>query len=282
MNLPDVTVPSAARMYDYWLGGKDHFQVDRDAADRVLEVFPGARQLALANRRFLTRAVWHLAGHGIEQYIDLGSGLPTSPNVHEVARQVRPAARVVYVDNDPVAASHGRALCDTAGGLGFVDADIRDPRSVLDGVRQTGLIDPSVPAAVLAVSVLHFLPDEDTPQDIVKELLSPLPPGSCLVLSHATTDRADEQALAEIASVYRDSPTPAVPRTGAAIKSMFDGLDLIEPGLVDMCQWRSDMPEPPVSIRFLAGAGRKPAANPGTHESPGNSTEQGDAADDLT
>lgn len=263
MILPDFSVPSAARMYDYFLGGKTHFQADREAADRVLAACPEARQLALANRRFLTRAVWHLADHGVRQYLDLGSGLPTSPNVHEVARQVRPDARVVYVDNDPVAASHGRVLLATDEDIAFVQADIRNPRSVLKDPQVARLIDFSAPVAVLAVSVLHFLTDQEEPGQILEAFRARMAAGSYVVISHATTHGADEQALAEIADVYKASATPAVPRTPAAIEALFAGFDLIDPGLVHMSQWRSDMPEEPGGVRFLAGVGRLAAAAPG-------------------
>lgn len=254
--MPDFTTPSAARMYDYFLGGKTHFQADREAADRVLVSCPEARRLALANRRFLTRAVWHLADHGVRQYIDLGSGLPTSPNVHEVARQVRPDARVVYVDSDPVAASHGRVLCDADDGLAFVEADIRDPQSILEDRQFARMIDFAIPVAVLAVSVLHFLPDEDHPQQILEAFRARMTVGSYVVISHATSEGADSQALAEIAAAYKESATPAVPRTSAAISALFAGFDLVDPGLVDMYRWRSDMPEESDGVRFLAGAGR--------------------------
>lgn len=263
MNLPDFTTPSAARMYDYFLGGKTHFEADRAAADRVLNSCPEARRLALANRRFLTRAVWHLADHGVRQYVDLGSGLPTSPNVHEVARQAREDARVVYVDSDPVAVAHGRALCGAADGTAVIEADIRNPDRILKDHRLNRLIDFSAPVAVLAVSVLHFLPDEDKPQEILGAFRARMAPGSYIVISHATVDGADRQTLAEIAEVYKESVTPAVPRTPAAIEALFTGFDLIDPGLVEMSQWRSDMPEPADGVRFLAGAGRLAAAVPG-------------------
>jgi hypothetical protein len=260
--IPDFTVPSAARMYDYYLGGKNSFQADRDAAEKVIAAYPETRRLALANRRFLTRAVWYLAEHGVRQFIDLGSGLPTSPNVHEVARQARPDARVVYVDSDPVVASHGRALCDTDSGVAFVERDIRYPQDVLGDGKLTGLIDLSAPVAVLAVSVLHFMPDADKPGEILAAFRSSMAPGGYLVLSHATSDGADERVLSQIASVYETSTVRAVPRTGADIKGFFTGFDLIEPGLVDVSQWRGDMPARPTRIRFLAGVGRKPRELP--------------------
>jgi hypothetical protein len=268
-HIPDISIPSAARMYDYWLGGKNNFKADREAADKVIAAYPETRRLALANRRFLTRAVWYLAEHGVRQFIDLGSGLPTSPNVHEVARQVRSDARVVYVDSDPVVASHGRFLCDAESGVGFVEQDIRNPRGILGDVRLERLIDFSAPVAVLAVAVLHFMPDEDEPGEILAAFRSPMAPGSYLVLSHATSDGADERVLSEIASAYKKSTVRAVPRTAADIKGFFDGLDLIEPGLVDVSQWRGDMPAKPTKIRFLAGVGRKPRELPRPVNQPG-------------
>jgi S-adenosyl methyltransferase len=254
---PDFSVPSTARMYDYFLGGKDNYRADREAADRVIEAYPETRRLALANRRFLTRAVWYLAEHGIRQFIDLGSGLPTSPNVHEVARQLRPDARVVYVDNDPVVASHGRAMCDTASGITFAEHDIRQPQDILSDSELTGLLDLSVPVALLAVSILHFMPDADKPGEILAAFRSAMAPGSYLALSHATTDGADDRVLSEIASVYKTSTAPAVPRASADIQEFFTGFDLVEPGLADVSQWRSDMSARPTKIRFLAGVGRK-------------------------
>jgi hypothetical protein len=262
---PDFTVPSAARMYDYFLGGKNNFRADREAADKVIEAFPETRRLALANRRFLTRAVWYLADHGVRQFIDLGSGMPTSPNVHEVARQVRPDARVVYVDSDPVVASHGRVLCDSDHGVAFAEQDIRHPQAILHDARLTSLIDFSAPVAVLTVSVLHFIQDEDNPGEILAAFRSRMTSGSYLVLSHATSDGADERVLSEIASVYKESTVRAVPRTTANIKEFLTGLDLVEPGLVDVSQWRGDTPAKPTKIRFLAGVGRKRRDLPTRH-----------------
>jgi hypothetical protein len=256
-SVPDLAMPSAARIYDYLLEGKDHFAVDREAAQRLVAAFPEARKLARANRRFLTRAVWYLAEHGLSQYIDLGSGLPTSPNVHEVARQVRPGARVAYVDNDPVVAAHGRAMCNAADGVAFVEHDIRDPQGILTDPGLAGLIDFSAPVAVLGVSLLHFIPDQDKPREIITAFRWRMAPGSYLALSHAASDGSDERALADSAGIYEELAVSAVPRTAADILGFFTGLDLIEPGLLDVTQWRADMPEKPTKIRFLAGVGRK-------------------------
>lgn len=194
----------------------------------------------------------------ISQYIDLGSGLPTaSPNVHEVARQVRPDARVVYVDHDPQVAAHGRAACDTSGGLAFLEYDIRDYHGILTYLDAAKMIDFSAPVGVLGVSVLHFVPDEDCPGDVVAAFRWRMAPGSYLVLSHAATDGSDAAVLAEAVSAYTEAGLPAVPRAADGIAAFFTGLDLIEPGLVDVAKWRPDEPAGPAPIRLLAGVGRK-------------------------
>lgn len=257
-SFPDFRVASPARMYDYFLGGKDNMAADREAAERVIAAYPQARRLARANRRFMTRAVWYLAEHGIRQYVDLGSGLPTSPNVHEVARNVRPDARVVYVDSDPVVASHIRALGCPDDGVAVVERDIRLTQEIIADRRLTGAIDWSAPVAVLAVAVLHFIPDEDDPGEIMAAFRWRMAPGSYLVISHATSDGADRGVLSEIEQAYQRSTAPAVARTSAGIRLFFTGLDLVEPGLVDVSQWRPDTSEKPTKIRFLAGVGRKP------------------------
>ncbi len=260
--VPDFSVPNPSRMYDYLLGGKDNFPADREAANRIIAAYPEARALARANRRFLTRAVWFLAEHGISQYIDLGAGLPTSPNVHQVARQVRPDARVVYVDNDPVVTCHGRALCATNDGVAAIDGDIRDPRSILADPELTAVIDFAEPVAILCVAVLHFIRDEENPSEIVAVLRGQMAAGSYLVISHAATDGADERVLAEIGEAYQDATAPAVPRTATRISELFTGLDLAEPGLVDVSQWRPHVRSRATKIRILAGIGRKPDRGP--------------------
>jgi hypothetical protein len=256
--VPDFSVPNPARMYDYFLGGKDHFPADREAAGKVIAAYPETRALARANRRFLTRAVWFLAEQGIGQYIDLGAGLPTSPNVHEVARQARPGARVVYVDNDPVVTSHGRALCATDDGVAVIDGDIRDPRSILADPELTAVIDFTEPVAILCVAVLHFIREEEDPGEIVTTLRGRMVPGSYLAISHAAIDGADKQVLSEISRAYQDTTASAVPRTAAQIRELFTGLDLVHPGLVDVSQWRPHVRARPTKIRILAGVGHKP------------------------
>lgn len=258
--LPDFRVASPARMYDYLLGGKNHFPADREAADRVIAAYPQTRILARRNRRFLTRAVWYLAEHGIRQYVDLGSGLPTSPNVHEVARQVIPDARVVYVDNDPVALGHVRAICGGDDGVGVVEGDLRAPLEILDDKRLSNMIDLTMPVAFLCVAVLQFVTNEHRPEEITTALRNRMAHGSYLVITHPVTDGMDPEVVAEAAEAYDKAAASVTPRTSDDVRSFFAGLDLIEPGLVDVSQWRPDIREKETKLRFIAGVGRKSCA----------------------
>jgi hypothetical protein len=244
-------------MYDYLLGGEDNSQADREMAERVIAVYPEARTLARANRRFLTRAVWYLAEHGITQYVDLGCGMPTSPTVHEIARQVRPDARVVYVDNDPIVASHYSPVCRGDEGLAFIEHDIREPQGIFHDWQLGMTVDLSLPVAYLCAAALHFVPDEDQPKGIVAALRWRMVPGSYLLLSHALTDEASKGAISAITDATQGAESSPIPRTTEEISEFFTGLDLIEPGLVDVSQWRPDEPEEATKIRFLAGIGRK-------------------------
>jgi S-adenosyl methyltransferase len=255
--MPDFGVPSPARMYDYYLGGKDHFPADREAAERVIAAYPQARTLALANRRFLERAVKFLSGQGIRQFIDLGTGLPTSPNVHEVAQGIQQDARVVYVDNDPVVTVHGRALCGKDDGVTVIDGDIRQPEGVFTNPELTDRIDLSQPVALLCVAVLHFITDEEEPRKIAAALQRQMVPGSYLVISHMVTDGADKSIIDEITDAYKRATSPVVPRTESAIRELFTGLDLVKPGLTDVTRWRSARPAKTGLIRVLGGVGRK-------------------------
>jgi len=262
--IPDFRVPSAARMYDYLLGGKDHFPADREMAERVLSVYPEARTLAVANRRFVARAVWYLAEHGITQYVDLGCGIPTSPMVHEIARNVRPDARVVYVDSDPVVAAHFRSVCNNDSGLAFVECDIRETQDILNDGQFRRIINFSVPVAFLCAAVLHFVPDEDHPKGVVAALRWRMVPGSYLVISHAMTDDYSKDAISAIEDVSKETTAQGpIPRTAEKISEFFTDLDLVEPGIVSMSQWRPGEPEEKTKIRFLAGVGRKPRDLPG-------------------
>lgn len=249
----DANRPHPARIYDYWLGGKDHLAVDRLAGDRVAEVAPWVVAGARANRRFLARAVRNLAGLGVEQFLDLGSGLPATGNVHEVAQGVLPRARVVYVDNDPVVLAHARALLATDSRTVVVDGDLTDPGGVLDDPVVGAHLDLSRPVAVLLVSVLHFVVDDDRAAAITATVRDRLVPGSYLVLSHVadltgqvtstgSTPRAEDtraEATRVAAARYADLAAPFTLRTPARIAALFDGFTLLPPGLVPAGHWRA-------------------------------------------
>jgi hypothetical protein len=221
----DPSVPSPARMYDYYLGGKDNFPADRQAAGLALSVVPFGREVARANRQFLVRAVQFMARDGIGQFIDLGTGLPTRPNVHEVARDIRPGARVLYVDNDPMACAHARALLATNDGVAAIRGDIRAPQAILDDPVTRGLIDFTRPVGVLFVAVLHFLTDQDRPQEQVAAFRWRMASGSMLAVSHITADGTPLDVQAAIRAVYADASAPAVFRTRQEIEAFFGGLD---------------------------------------------------------
>jgi S-adenosyl methyltransferase len=258
--LPPVDTAKAhpARLYDYYLGGKDNYAADRAAARKVMAAFPQARKLAVANRGFLVRAVRFLAGQGIRQYLDLGTGIPTSPNVHEVARQVIPDAHVAYVDNDPVVTRHSQALRATNEGVVAVFGDIRRPDEILADPAVNSVIDFADPVAILTVAVLHFVPDADEPAAIVKAFADRIAPGSYLALSHISGDNADPRVVDEITTAYQGATAPAVLRSAEEIGTLFGGLGLVEPRrLVDVSQWHPDQRAVPTSIRILAGLAQK-------------------------
>jgi S-adenosyl methyltransferase len=235
----DVTRPSIARIYDYVLFGKDNFAADRAAAEKLFEAGLDRRH-ALANRAFLVRAVRFLARQGVAQYLDLGSGLPTSPSVHEVARDTIPAARVVYVDHDPMVVAHNDALLATRDGVITIRGDIRDPDSVLAHGALAECLDFGQPVAVLLLSVLHFIShDEDAP-GIIARFRERLAPGSYLAISVGTSDGADPDMLAEATQTYAGARMPFTLRSRAQIMDLFDGFDLVEPGLVSLPEWRPE------------------------------------------
>ena len=234
----DVTRPSIARIYDYLLYGKDNFAVDRAAAEKLMESRLDPRRLSLANRAFLQRAVGFLARQGIAQYLDLGSGLPTSPSVHEVARAAVPGARVVYVDHDPIVVAHNDALLATRDGVITIRGDIRDADSVLAHEALTACLDFSQPVAVLLLSVLHFISHEEDAPGIIAKFRARLAPGSYLAISVGTSDGADPDMLAEATQTYAGARMPFTLRSHAQILDLFDGFDLVEPGLVSLPEWR--------------------------------------------
>lgn len=236
----DPNVPTAARIYDYLLGGKDNFAGDRIAGDVLMDLLPFVRQTAFANRRFLKRAVQYLAREeGVRQFIDLGSGLPTVENVHEVAREVAPDAKVVYVDNDPTALVHARALL-AGTDVAVVNADLRIPAEVLTDKAVRGLLDFGERVAVLAFASLHFVGDHDKPDLIVQEYMRELVPGSCLALSHVTAEAVSPGVSTAARAVYDGSDVRVYPRSRDEITRLLQGLTILPPGVVDVAAW----PEP--------------------------------------
>lgn len=255
----DPSTPSPARMYDYYLGGKNHFPADREAAEQAMSLVPQARDVAWANRRFLVRAVRAMAQAGIKQYIDLGTGYPTSPNVHEIARETAPDARVVYVDNDRVVSRHSMALLAQEPGVIAVEADIRDPQSILTDPEVTELIDFRRPVGVLAVAVLHFVTDEQGAEQIVTAFRSRMAPRSMLAISHITSDGTPPEVMEAIGDAYRDAAAPAVFRTTDRIAEFFGALPMLEPGLVEVSDWRPELRDSHVAstLRFVGGVARR-------------------------
>ncbi|MFF8595079.1 SAM-dependent methyltransferase [Streptomyces sp. NPDC015220] len=254
---------SVARMYDAMLGGENNFAIDREAVAAFTAIDPQVRTLARANRAFLGRAVRFLVDAGVRQFIDLGSGIPTQGNVHEVAQAACPGARVVYVDNDPVAVAHSEALLADNPDATIVAGDIRSPADILAAPGLRKLIDFDQPVAVLMITILHFVTAEEDPAGIVAAFREALPVGSWLALSHATDEDRPDTAAA-VGQLYRDRATsPVTARSHDLIKSLFDGFDLAEPGLVYVPLWRPDraeeIPENPSQYWVYAGVGRKSA-----------------------
>jgi len=258
--------PNAARIYDYFLGGAQNFTTDRAAAEHVLDNYPDAALAARANRAFLRRAIAYLAGQGITQFLDIGSGLPTVGNVHEVARQVNPRARIVYVDNDPVAVRYSRELLAEEGagarGVGVIEADLRDPAAILGHPTARRLLALRRPIGLLLVAVLHFVLDDDEARRAVGAFREALAPGSYIVLSHGTLDGLPADTIARFEAIYRRSSNPTIARSRARIEALFEGLDIVEPGVVPTPLWRPDatrdpLADQPVRAGILAGVGRK-------------------------
>jgi hypothetical protein len=249
----DTTRPHVARMYDYYLGGKDNFAVDREAVAAVEAAMPEVRQLALENRAFLRRAVTYMTANGIRQFIDIGAGLPTAGNTHEVAQAIDPDTRVMYVDNDPIVLSHGRALLATNANTTVVTADLRDPRKVMDHDDVRRLIDFTQPVGVLLIAMTHFLRDEER-EPVMSVLHETLTPGSYLATTHVTVDNHSREAVEGVEAVYRKTPTPIFFRRHNEITRFFDGFDLVTPGLVTVDQWRPNPHEPSLApTRWLYG-----------------------------
>lgn len=240
----DATRPSPARMYDYFLGGGNNFEIDRRMAEQVISVSRETVAVARSNRRFLTEAVRHVAGQGIRQFLDVGSGLPTQQNVHEVAQTVHPDARTMYVDSDPSVLPQARALIAGDPNTGYIEADLRAPDGILSHPETLRLIDFGRPVAVLLVAVLHFVPDEDDPRALVARLMDGLPSGSHLVLSHVTRDGIHPELWERVQATNPKMAVPLQFRTGEEIATFFDGLDLVAPGMVDCRAWSQGVAVP--------------------------------------
>jgi hypothetical protein len=238
----NVEVPHTARIYDYALGGKTNYPADRQAAEQALAVFPSARVAAQQNRAFLHRAVRFLTEAGIDQFLDVGTGIPTSPNLHEVAQSINPAARVVYVDNDPIVLVHARALLASSsqGRTTYLAADLRRPTDILASTTLAETLDLSRPVALSLVAVLHFFPDATGPAAIVRELMAVLPVDSYLVLSHGTADLAPEESR-RLTDVYKQSGIPIQSRSRAEIGALVPtSLEIVEPGIELVHRWHPD------------------------------------------
>lgn len=259
----DTTVPHSARTYDYLLGGKNNFAVDREAIEKTLKVFPAARTTARENRKFLGRAVRYLAGEaGLRQFLDIGTGLPAANNTHEVAQAAAPECHVVYVDNDPLVLAHARALLTSIpqGRTAYIQADLREPEKILGDRITREVLDFTRPIALMLVSILHFIGDEDDPGAIVSVLVQALPPGSYVVASHLTADY-DPVGTVAMSRIAAQGGTMFVPRSHDEFAAYLTGLELVDPGIVSVSDWRpeEDAPRPsPAESGFYAAVGRKP------------------------
>ncbi|HYB16991.1 MAG TPA: SAM-dependent methyltransferase [Streptosporangiaceae bacterium] len=256
----DTSVPHIARVYDYWLGGKDNFAADREMGERTLKAYPNLVYSVRANRAFLTRTVRFLAaGMGIRQFLDIGTGIPTANNTHEVAQRAAPECRIVYVDNDPIVLSHAQALLksDPQGACAYLDADLRDPEKILAGAADT--LDFSKPVAVMLIAVMHFIGDDAEASAIINKLTDACVPGSSVAISHAAADIDAEQQTEMVRRLNQSVAEKATLRDRAGVTRLFDGLELIEPGVVRVTEWRPDSQLEAVSPTGLwGGVARKP------------------------
>ena len=260
----DTSRPHPARMYDYYIGGKNHFAADRQVADAALSHWPSGRIGLRENRRFLGRAVRYLASEaGVRQFLDIGSGLPTTANVHEIAQAVDPSCQVVYVDSDPMVLVHARALLTSApeGRTAYIQADLKSPLDILSSPVVRSVIDFGQPVALMLIAVLHFLLEEDQAEGVLKTLVDALPPGSYLAASHITAEH-DPEGIAGGQRVYRNAGLPMNTRDSDEFASLaFSGLELVPPGVVLVSEWRPDSNAPrpsPAEVSCYGGVARKP------------------------
>lgn len=256
----DTGIPHSARMYDYWLGGKDNFAADRQMAELFLQQIPSMRQMAMENRDFVTRSTRFLAAQGIEQFLDIGTGIPTSPNLHETAQAACPDARVVYVDNDPVVLAHARALMVSAptGRVVYVDGDVCNPHHLLTVPELVRVLDLSRPVGLMLIAILMLIGDDEDPYRAVAELREALPSGSYLALTHPTHD-FDPEAVDVVTTAARKAGMTFAPRSRGEVQSFFGDWSMESPGLVPVKAWRPETePDQPKSAYYWAGVAHKP------------------------
>jgi O-methyltransferase involved in polyketide biosynthesis len=236
----DTSVPHIARVYDYWLGGKDNFAADRVMGERTLQAYPNLVFSVRANRAYLARTVRFLVGQGIRQFLDIGTGIPTADNTHEVAQRIAPESRIVYVDNDPVVLSHAKALLKSTpeGACAYIDADLRDPDAILAGAAET--LDFSQPVAVMLIAVMHFVGDDAQASAIMHRLMAACVPGSYVALSHAANDIDAEQMVEMVRRLNESTAEKTTLRDRAGVTRLFDGLELVEPGVIRAAEWRPE------------------------------------------
>jgi S-adenosyl methyltransferase len=257
----NINVPHSARIYDYWLGGKDNFAVDRAVGDAIVKAIPAMRYMAGENRKFVHRVARDLVSmHGIRQFLDVGTGIPTRPNLHEIAQKGDPEARVVYVDNDPIVLVHARALMISTpqGRSEYISADIRDTASILDDKVLLDTLRFDQPIGLTLIAILMLLSDSDDPWSRVAELRDAMPSGSCLAITHPTADFAPDEVNAAVAAATEAGMT-LVAREQDAVRRFFGDWELLEPGLVPVSSWRPDLPvDNPEAAYYWAGVARKP------------------------
>jgi hypothetical protein len=256
----DTGIPHSARIYDYWLGGKDNFAVDREIGELFLQQIPSMREMAHENRQFVTRSTHFLASRGIRQFLDVGTGIPTSPNLHETAQAACPGAHVVYVDNDPIVLAHARALMVSAptGKVAYVDGDVRRPHDLLAIPQLTRVLDLSQPVGLMLIAILMLIGDDDDPYGAVAQLQDVLPSGSYLALTHPTQD-FDPDAVGVVTAAARGAGMTFTPRHCNEVAAFFGDWPLEPPGLVPVKAWRPDVePDQPNSAYYWAGVARKP------------------------
>ncbi len=255
----NTSVPHSARLWNYWLGGKDNFAPDRAAGDEIARRFPSIVDLAVADRAFLRRVVSFLvADAGVRQILDIGTGLPTADNTHQVAQALAPESRVVYVDNDPLVLAHARALLTgtSAGATAYIEADLNDPETILDRARET--LDFTQPVAITLLGVLHFIRDDDRAREIMRHLIDAMPSGSYLAIAHGCHDINRAEAD-DVVAFWNENGTPKIKyRSSAEIAQFFEGLELLEPGVVPCSRWRPGADDPDIDVNQYGGLARKP------------------------